>query len=387
MPSPPSKASAASSPDATKLTEDLIRLRSVTPDDAGCRELLAEHLCAHGFTREDLDRGEVSNVWFRHGEGEPLFAFSGHMDVVPPGPEDEWDTPPFTPTTRDGVLYGRGAADMKSGVAAMTVACMRFVSEQPQHAGSCAFMLTSDEEGDAVDGTRRIIEQLRARGDAPRWCVVGEPSADKQVGDTIRIGRRGSLTAALSLHGVQGHVAYPDKARNPIHMLAPALNALCAREWGQSEEPFPPTGLQIVDIRAGVGVDNVIPGDLSMRFNFRYAPPVTADRLRQGVAQILDDAGLDYELDWTHGAEPFLSKGGDLLDAARAAIGEVSGCETVLSTGGGTSDGRFIASPDCELIELGVPNATIHKANECVRLDDIKDLVEIYLKILRRLLA
>lgn len=375
-------------PQAVELTGELIRRRSITPDDAGCRDLLAERLLPYGFTCECFDRNGVSNTWFRHGNAEPLLLFAGHTDVVPPGPEEAWDTPPFEPTTREGVLYGRGAADMKSGVAAMVTACMQFVAEQPKHAGSCAILLTSDEEGEAVDGTRHAVEQLRARKDIPQWCVVGEPSADRQVGDKLRVGRRGSLSARLVVRGVQGHVAYPDKARNPIHALAPALQALCGPAWKNApEKPFPPTGLQVTDIHAGVGAPNVTPGELELFFNIRYSPPDTAEELQARIVRILDDAELDYTVEWTQNAEPFLSPGTRLVEVARMAVGEIVGCETRLSAGGGTSDGRFIAPLGCELIELGVPNESIHKVNERVCAEDIERLTGVYLGILNRLLV
>lgn len=371
---------------ALSLTQALIRCPSVTPDDNGCQDIIAGHLLPCGFTREDMHSGNVSNVLFKHGNGAPMLLFAGHTDVVPPGPEDQWETPPFEPVIRDGVLFGRGAADMKSGVASMAVACRRLVSEHSDHRGSIALLLTSDEEGPAIHGTRIAVQRMKERGEIPAWCLVGEPSAMQRVGDVVKNGRRGSLNGHLTIYGKQGHVAYPDKALNPIHSVAPVLTQLCAAEWDSGNEHFPPTQFQISDIHAGVGASNVIPGTLKLDFNFRYATVSTPEDLRRRVEKTLNEAGIRYDIHWENNAEPFLTPEGELLSAVCSAVKEVAGYPAQVATTGGTSDGRFIAKLGCELAELGVVNESIHQVNERVRVDDIEQLSEMYLRVARQLL-
>jgi len=354
--------------DVQDLAIALIRRASVTPDDAGCQELIAARLARAGFTIERLRCGAVDNLWATHGGEGPVLAFLGHTDVVPSGPLDAWSSPPFEPTVRDGRLYGRGAADMKSGVAAMVVALEAFVRARPDHPGRVALLLTSDEEGAAVDGVRRVAATFRERGERIDWCVVGEPSSKARLGDLIRIGRRGSLTGRLRVRGVQGHVAYPDKARNPIHVLAPALAELAATRWDEGNEAFPPTSFQVSNLNAGTGADNVIPGDLHAVFNFRFGTASTSDGLRERVEAILRRAGA-------------------LRDATVAAIGALCGIEPELSTGGGTSDGRFIAPLGAEVVELGPINASIHKIDEHIALDELERLPALYRSIAERLLG
>ncbi|MHB8473378.1 MAG: succinyl-diaminopimelate desuccinylase [Gammaproteobacteria bacterium] len=373
--------------DTLELAQQLIARPSLTPDDAGCQELLIARLAALGFSIERLRFGEVDNLWARHGTVDPVFAFAGHTDVVPTGPLAQWQSPPFTPTLRDGLLYGRGAADMKGSLAAMVTACERFVAAHPQHRGSLALLITSDEEGPSVDGTIKVVEHLQARGAKIRWCLVGEPTCETQLGDTIKNGRRGSLSGQLLVEGVQGHVAYPQRADNPAHRAAPALSELCATVWDQGNESFPPTSFQISNLHAGTGATNVIPGTLEVLFNFRYSTEVTERELRRRVSEILDRHDLRYELNWTHSGEPFLTPVGELVDAARSAIRELVGIEATLSTSGGTSDGRFIAPTGAQVVELGPLNASIHKIDECVHADDLNLLSSIYERILERLLA
>lgn len=367
------------------LTCELIRRRSVTPDDAGCQDLIADRLDALGFVIERMPFGRVDNLWARRGNAGPVLCFAGHTDVVPPGPRADWLSDPFEPDIRDGVLYGRGAADMKGGLAAMVVAVEQFVRARPDHATSLAFLITSDEEGVATDGTRRVVETLQARGEQIRWCLVGEPGSATRLGDMVRVGRRGSLHGALRVRGVQGHVAYPEKADNPIHRAAPALAALAAERWDGGNEHFPPTSMQVSNVNAGTGADNVIPGTLEALFNFRYSTVVTADELRQRTHAIFDAAGLDYTIDWRLSGEPFLTDHGDLVAAVRAAIVALTGTEPALSTAGGTSDGRFIAPTGAEVVEVGPVNATIHKVNECVRVEELESLVLLYRDIAERL--
>ncbi len=369
-----------------ELTQDLIARNSVTPVDAGCQEVMGRRLAALGFVVENLRYGSVDNLWAKRGRGGPVLCFAGHTDVVPTGPLEEWRTDPFAPTIRDGVLYGRGAADMKSGLAAMITATEAFVRERPAHSGTIAFLVTSDEEGPSVDGTKKVVETLAARHERIDWCVVGEPSSELRIGDTIKIGRRGSLSGRLTVHGVQGHVAYPQLAENPVHALAPALAELTARTWDQGNEFFQPTTFQISNLNAGTGAPNVIPGELKARFNLRYSPVQTLDGLREVVEGILKRHGIRYTLEWYVSGEPFYTPPGPLSDAAVEAVREVVGSPPKLSTGGGTSDGRFIAPMGAQVVELGVVNATIHKVNECVKIEEIDVLHAMYLGVLRRLL-
>ena len=369
------------------LSRALIERPSVTPDDHGCQQLLAERLQAIGFRIEQLRFADVDNLWARRGDATPLFVFAGHTDVVPPGPLDDWDSPPFEPVIRDGLLYGRGAADMKCSIAAMVTACERFVADHPDHAGSIAFLITSDEEGPSINGTVKVIEALQARGEQIDCCLVGEPSSKTHTGDTIKNGRRGSLNGILKIRGQQGHVAYPHLADNPIHKAAPALAELSSVEWDQGNEFFPPTTLQISNIRAGSGTENVIPGVLDILFNLRFSTESTAESIKSRVEDILTRHGLDYTLTWKLSGKPFLTAAGDLVDAARTAIQAVAGIDTELSTSGGTSDGRFIAPTGAQVLELGPVNATIHQINECVNVAELDTLSAIYEEILKQLLT
>ncbi len=369
------------------LAQALIARASVTPDDAGCQPLLAERLERMGFRCEPLRYGEVENLWARRGEHGPLLAFAGHTDVVPTGPLDQWSSDPFVPGIRDGYLYGRGAADMKGSLAAMVTACERYLARHPDSRGSLAFLLTSDEEGPAVDGTVKVVEHLAERGEEMDWCVVGEPTSTEQVGDVIKNGRRGSLSAALTVLGTQGHVAYPKLADNPVHRAAPALAELCATEWDRGNEFFPPTTFQISNIHAGTGATNVIPGQLDVLFNFRYCTETDEQQLRTRVSEVLERHGLKYRIQWTHSGAPFLTEPGTLSEAACAAVRDVCGIEPQLSTSGGTSDGRFIAPTGAQVIELGPVNATIHKVDECVRIEDLDRLSLCYERIIDRLLT
>jgi succinyl-diaminopimelate desuccinylase len=373
--------------ETVELTENLLRRRSVTPADEGCQQLMTERLAAAGFHIEWLPFGSVQNFWARRGAAAPLFCFAGHTDVVPTGPLEEWRGDPFVPAVHDGMLYGRGAADMKSGLAAMLTATEDFVRRHPQHRGSIAFLITSDEEGPSVDGTRRVVQRLAERGERIDWCVMGEPSSERTVGDTIKVGRRGSLSARLTVHGVQGHVAYPHLAENPVHALAPALAELTSRTWDQGTEHFQPTTFQVSNLNAGTGAPNVIPGELKARFNLRYSPVQTLEGLRATVEEILRRHGVRYTLEWYVSGEPFYTPPGRLCAAVADAVAQVTGTPPQLSTGGGTSDGRFIAPLGAEVVELGVVNASIHKVNECVRVADIDALHRMYLNVLRNLLA
>ena len=372
---------------AVDLTRDLIARRSVTPADEGCQQLIAARLGEIGFVIELMPFGSVTNLWARRGRSGPVFCFAGHTDVVPTGPLEEWGSDPFVPAVRDGVLYGRGAADMKSGLAAMVTATEEFVAAHPAHSGSIAFLITSDEEGPSVDGTRRVAELLHSRGEHIDWCVVGEPSSEVSVGDTIKVGRRGSLSGRLTVHGVQGHIAYPQLAENPVHTLAPALAELVSRKWDEGTEHFGPTSFQVSNLNAGTGAPNIIPGELKARFNLRYSPVQTLSKLRTTVEEILRRHGVRYTLEWYVSGEPFYTAPGALSDAVAAAVAEVTGVQPKLSTGGGTSDGRFIAPLGAQVVELGVVNASIHKVNECVRLADVDALHRMYWNLLRRLLA
>lgn len=369
-----------------ELTLALIRRRSVTPTDADCQQLMAQRLQVAGFHCEFLNYGDVTNLWARRGTAAPLVVFAGHTDVVPTGPLEQWSSDPFQPEIRGGVLYGRGAADMKSSLAAMVVAVERFCQQHPDHEGSIAFLITSDEEGIAINGTKKVIETLTARGEKIDYCVVGEPSSSEKLGDIIKNGRRGSLGGKLTVKGKQGHVAYPHLADNPLHRLAPALTALCAAHWDNGNEFFPATQLQITNLNAGTGADNVIPGSATLLFNLRYSTELTAEEIRARVHAILDQHGLSYDLEWRHSGLPFLTPPGRLVDAARASIRATCGYEPTLSTSGGTSDGRFIAPTGAEVVELGPINASIHKIDEHVRVADLEPLSAIYQGILQRLL-
>ena len=365
---------------------ELIARPSVTPDDAGCLALIAGRLQALGFTCERLDRAGVSNLWARRGQAAPVLCFAGHTDVVPPGPADAWHTLPFVPTPIDGMLYGRGAADMKSSLAAFVTAIERFVAACPDHAGSIAVLLTSDEEGIATDGTVKVVEALAARGERLDYCIVGEPTAVNALGDTVKNGRRGSLSGKLTVKGVQGHIAYPHLAKNPIHLAAPAIAELAQTVWDAGNEFFPPTTWQISNIHGGTGATNVIPGHVDLLFNFRFATASTPEGLQARVHDILDRHGLQYELKWTLGAKPFLTGRGALVDSALAAIREETGIAAELSTTGGTSDGRFIAEICPQVVEIGPVNATIHKIDECVEAAALPRLSAIYRRILEKLL-
>ncbi len=369
------------------LAMELIARPSVTPEDAGCQDLMIARLEKLGFEIERLRFGEVDNLWARRGKDAPLFVFAGHTDVVPTGPLEQWDSAPFQPEIREGYLYGRGSADMKGSLAAMVTACERFLANHRNHEGSIAFLITSDEEGPGIDGTRKVIETLMERGEAIDWCLVGEPSSTQQVGDVVKNGRRGSLGGRLIVHGTQGHIAYPHLARNPIHLFAPAMAELCARQWDQGNAFFPPTSFQISNIHAGTGADNVIPGSLEVLFNFRYSTETTDEQLRETVEAVLTRHGLEYDLTWKLSGAPFLTPPGALVDAVQEAIQEVTGLTTRLSTDGGTSDGRFIAPTGAQVAELGPVNATIHKINECVRAKDLDQLSLIYERILHKLLT
>ena len=370
-----------------ELTQDLLARRSVTPADEGCQEVMARRLRAAGFRVEPLRYGNVENLWARRGGAPPVFCFAGHTDVVPSGPLEEWSSDPFAPVIRDGLLYGRGAADMKSGLAAMVTATEAFVGSHPQHKGSIAFLITSDEEGPSVDGTKRVVETLRQRGERIDWCLVGEPSSEATVGDTVKVGRRGSLSGRLTVHGVQGHVAYPQLAENPVHALAPALAELTRRRWDEGTEHFQPTSFQVSNINAGTGAPNVIPGELRARFNLRYSPVQTLAGLKATVEEILHRHGVRFSLEWYVSGEPFYTVPGVLSAAVSAAVSEVTAVAPKLSTGGGTSDGRFIAALGAQVVELGVVNASIHKVNESVRVSDIETLHRMYVGVLKQLLA
>jgi succinyl-diaminopimelate desuccinylase len=380
-----------------ELALELIRRPSITPEDAGCQEIMIARLEKLGFRVERLRFGEVDNFWARYGDAEPLFVFAGHTDVVPPGPLDQWRSPPFVPEIRDGWLYGRGAADMKGSLAAMITACERFLATGPQLRGSLAFLITSDEEGAAVDGTVKVVERLEARGEKIRWCLVGEPSSAAHLGDFIKNGRRGSLNGRLLLRGTQGHVAYPHLARNPIHVLGMILPALVDEVWDQGHESFPPTSFQISNLHAGTGAVNVIPGELDLRFNFRFSPAVTVAQLQERT-RLLVETGLlneevktgqvfQYALEWSLSGPPFFTPPDELVGATVAAVRAETGREPQLSTSGGTSDGRFIAPTGAQVVELGPLNATIHQIDERVLIDDLERLSRIYQDILQRLLA
>jgi len=370
-----------------ELTKELISRPSVTPDDQECQLLLADHLSKIGFTIEYLRFGDTDNIWARRGTQSPVFAFAGHTDVVPTGPEENWTSPPFEPEIRDGLLYGRGTADMKGGIAAFVTACERFIAQHPDHIGSIAFLITSDEEGPATGGTVKVIETLEARNEKIDWCLVGEPSSTNTVGDVVKNGRRGSMNGRLTVQGKQGHIAYPHLAENPIHLLTPALTELCAIEWDQGNDDFPPTSFQVSNLNSGTGVTNVIPGTADVVFNFRYSTEVTHQQLQQRVKSLLDNHNLNYDLTWELSGKPFRTASGDLVDAVKLAIKSTTGRETELSTSGGTSDGRFIAPTGAQVVELGPLNATIHQIDECVSVADLDTLSDIYQAVLSNLLV
>ena len=368
------------------LTQELIALSSVTPEDKGCQARLAELLAPLGFVCETIQSGDVTNLWARKGTAQPLLAFAGHTDVVPTGPVDKWQSPPFVPTQRDGKLFGRGASDMKTSIAAMVVAVEEFVAAHPDHKGSIGFLITSDEEGPATDGTVIVCNQLKARGEQLDYCIVGEPTSAKQLGDMIKNGRRGTMSGKLTVKGIQGHIAYPQLAKNPIHLAAPALAELVAEKWDEGNEYYLPTSWQISNIHGGTGASNVIPGDVVIDFNFRFSTASTVDGLQQRVHAILDKHGFDYDLKWTIGGLPFLTPRGNLSDALASAIKAETGLDTELSTTGGTSDGRFIAQICPQVIEFGPPNDSIHKIDEYIEVRYIDPLKNIYRRTMENLL-
>lgn len=372
--------------DTLELAKDLISRPSVTPEDIGCQVLIAERLSKIGFKIEHLRFGETDNLWARRGAKGPLFTFAGHTDVVPTGPEENWKYPPFEPTIDNGNLYGRGTADMKGSIASMVTACERFIEKNPDHTGSIAFLITSDEEGPAHDGTVKVIEILEARNEKIDWCLVGEPSSTNKVCDVIKNGRRGSIGCTLKVKGKQGHVAYPHLAKNPIHEFAPVLKILTETEWDQGNEFFPPTTFQVSNIHSGTGATNVIPGECEVVFNFRFSTAITDAQIRERVEALLNKHNVEYEIDWALSGQAFLTKRGELITATQKAIKDICGFETKLSTAGGTSDGRFIAPTGAQVIELGPLNATIHQVNECVAIEDLDTLSDVYEKMLFNLL-
>jgi succinyl-diaminopimelate desuccinylase len=369
-----------------QLAKDLIACRSVTPNDAGCQELIATRLAAAGFGCETIRCGEVSNLWARRGSVPPLLCFAGHTDVVPPGPLDQWLSDPFLPTMRDGRLYGRGAADMKSSIASFVTAAEAFARERPGHSGSIALLITSDEEGPSVDGTARVVDKLRQRGEMINYCIVGEPSSVEALGDSIKNGRRGSLSGRLTVRGVQGHIAYPHLARNPIHLVAPALAELVAMRWDEGDEHFPPTSWQVSNIHGGTGANNVIPDSVEIDFNFRFCAKSSEQSLKQRLEEVLRRYELDYDIQWSLSGQPFVTRSGELVDVVKRVVFEHTGRTPELSTAGGTSDGRFIAQICPQIVELGPVNASIHKLNENIELAALEQLPRIYLDVLRALL-
>ncbi|MGZ5093801.1 MAG: succinyl-diaminopimelate desuccinylase [Burkholderiales bacterium] len=373
--------------DTLELARALMSRRSVTPEDAGCLDLITGYLEPHGFVCERMDSNGVSNLWARRGRGTPLVCLAGHTDVVPTGPIDQWVSDPFEPVIRDGTLYGRGASDMKTSIAAFVAAVSAFVGKHPQHRGSIALLLTSDEEGPATDGTVKVVRALADRGEKPDYCIVGEPTSVKRTGDTIKNGRRGSLSGELIVKGIQGHVAYPHLARNPVHDVAAAIAELAHTEWDRGNEYFPPTTWQISNMNAGTGANNVVPGTAQIKFNFRFSTASTVESLQTRVHGILDRHGVEYDLKWSYDGRPYLTGKGDLVTAMARAIKKETGIDTELSTTGGTSDGRFIADICPQVVEFGPTNATIHKINECIPLEDLEVLPKIYERVLVELLA
>lgn len=371
--------------DTLTLATELVSRATVTPVDAGCQQMLAERLERSGFKATHLRYEDVNNLWITHGEGSPCFIYVGHTDVVPTGPVNQWISDPFKPEIRDGFLYGRGAADMKGSIASMVTAMERFVASYPDHAGTIGLLLTSDEEGPSINGTRKVVEYLEEQNIKIDWCLVGEPSSKKTLGDVIKNGRRGSLGAKLTVFGIQGHVAYPHLARNPIHLFAPALAELSSVRWDDGNEFYPPTSFQVSNLNAGTGADNVIPGHLDVMFNIRFSTEVTQAELEQKVEEILARHQLEYDIEWKLSGQPFVTTKGELLNAVIHAVKETIGVEPEVSTGGGTSDGRFIAPTGAQIVELGPVNATIHKLNECVKADDLDTLSSTYENILQRL--
>jgi succinyl-diaminopimelate desuccinylase len=361
-----------------ELAKALIARKSVTPADEGCQQMIIDRLVPLGFKAETITHGDVTNLWIRHGTAKPLVVLAGHTDVVPSGPLDKWHSDPFVPTIRDGKLFGRGAADMKTSIAAFVTAAERFVAAHPDHPGSLALLITSDEEGPSVDGTVKVVEELKRRGETIDYCIVGEPSSAERFGDTIKNGRRGSLTARLAVNGVQGHVAYPNRVKNPVHLAAPALAEMATTEWDKGNEYFPPTSWQVSNIHAGTGAQNITPGAMQVDFNFRFSTQSTPEGLKARVKEILDRHGLDYSIDWVQGGKPFLTKRGRLVDTLTAVVREVSGVTPEVNCTGGTSDGRFIFDICPEVAEFGPVNRSIHKVNEAVALEEIEPLVEIY---------
>ena len=370
-----------------EFVKQLIKQASITPNDAECQTMISEYLQASGFNAEVMQFEEVTNLWLRRGTNAPLFVFAGHTDVVPTGTEEEWDSPPFVPTIRDNQLFGRGAADMKSSIAAMAVACKKFIETNPEHKGSIAFLLTSDEEGPAVNGTVKVIETLQSRNEIIDMCIIGEPSSNHTLGDTLKIGRRGSISANLNIKGVQGHVAYAHLAKNPVHEFAPALLELTRLEWDRGNEYFPATTFQISNINAGTGASNVIPGNKQVDFNLRFSTEITADEIKTKISNILNKHQLDYEIEWHLSGNPFYCEPGELTSACEQAIQETLNIKPELSTGGGTSDGRFIAPMGAQIVELGPVNKSIHKVNEHIDLDALDQLTVVYQKVLEKLLT
>jgi len=370
-----------------EIAKKLIAIPSVTPDDKGCMEVISSLLEPDGFVSLRLDFEDVNNLWMSHGDTGPILCFLGHTDVVPAGPEAQWDTNPFIPEIKDGYLYGRGAADMKGSIAAMVFALQRFVNDNPNHTGRITLLLTSDEEGIAINGTSRVIDHLGSNGEQITWCVVGEPTSQTQLGDMVKIGRRGSLTGVLKVTGIQGHVAYPNRARNPIHQIIPALNEICNYTWDNGNEFYDPSSLQVSNLNSGTGADNVIPGSVQTRFNIRYSTETDESTIKSTIEKILGSYNLEYELEWLPSSKPFLTQSGALVTATKNAIRDVTGIETQLSTTGGTSDGRFVAPTGAEVVELGPVNETIHKVNECVKVEDLETLSTIYYRIMESLLS
>ncbi len=375
------------SSDVISLAQDLISRESVTPEDAGCQPLMSDRLKACGFDIENMVFDDTTNFWARKGSEDPVFCFAGHTDVVPSGPLEQWHTPPFEPVIIDDYLHGRGAADMKGSLAAMVVATERFLEKHPNHKGSIAYLITSDEEGPFINGTTRVIDTLEERNEKITWALVGEPSSTNKVGDVIKNGRRGSLSGDLIVKGIQGHVAYPHLAKNPIHLASPAITELSQLQWDQGNDFFPPTSFQVSNINGGTGATNVVPGDVHIQFNFRYSTEVTAEELISRVNNILDGHGLDYHIDWTFNGLPFLTAAGNLVEACVKSIEDSCHYTPQLLTTGGTSDGRFIAPTGAQVVELGPCNATIHKVNECVKVDDLEKLTDMYEGILTKLLS